>query len=569
MEPVFTNPLFIWETHGVHMGTGKDHVKHGIDDMEAVVEKAITMGFPGLTFVIHTPRLTRIRYQAEKNTDIKFIRGDRAYFEYPKNMVTLQAKYKGKIRISYGIEMEWMGTGLGLQWNRSKIFQAPGADFVIGSVHFSKEGIPYDGSPEEAKQLMTLRGGPEAYWAGYIEEVIEMISSCWDMIQIVGHLDLPKLHVPVPQALLDLEHSPHFLAHRMRTLLEMISQYNFALDVNLAGLRKGCGVYPGLEILKRAYQLEIPIAIGTDAHAVEDLGKDYKAGIDYLKQTDYKKYVSFSQCIPNKRPLLPEPEELKKFQVLNIAIEMLNRRTSGRNRIGIPKFSFGGSFRSFLADYRASVSLGESQAVRVRKADKSVTISNEPPEIKTENVTCLYAHQTDKPGSISILFNTLASEEINVETAYVQSLHDGTGITYLTLSGEESRIAEAVDFVKGTASDRIIELEILDKMAFLPFMDGPVYLLEVDGVALPIPISSHMILTVHNNKPGVLLTLLSALASRDLNIVDLQLGSRGDKGYAILGVEGNEMSLSNVLTLLGPEFHEVSHLVLNSIVDIV
>lgn len=569
MEPLSLNAPFIWETHGVHMGTGKDHVKHGIDDMEAVVEKAIAMGFPGITFVIHTPRLTRIRYQAEKNTDIKFIRGDRAYFEYPGNMAALKTKYQGRIRISYGIEMEWLGTGLGVQWNRAKVFQALGVDFVIGSVHFSKEGIPYDGSLEEAQQLLVLRGGLEAYWAGYIEEVIEMITSCWNMIQVVGHLDLPKLHVPVPQPLLDLEHSSHYLAQRMRTLLEMISQYNFALDVNLAGLRKGCGIYPGLQILKLAHQLQIPIAIGTDAHAVEDLGKDYPTGIAYLKQTDYKKYVSFSQSIPSKRPLFHDPEEIKKFQVLNIAIEILNRRAVGRNRIGIPKFSFGGIFRSFLPDYREAISLGETQAVRVRKSDKSVTITHEPPEIRTENIKCLYAHQTDKPGSISILFNTLASEEINVETAYVQSLHDGTGITYLTLSGEEARILEAVDFVRGTASDRIIELELLDKMAILPSKDDPVYLLEVDGVSLPIPISRHMILTVHNNKPGVLLTLLSALAARDVNIIDLQLGSRGDKGYAVLGVEGNEMSVSNVLTLLGPEFHEITHLVLNSLVDIV
>ena len=28
---------FIWETHGIHTGTGADHVKHGIDDIENVV----------------------------------------------------------------------------------------------------------------------------------------------------------------------------------------------------------------------------------------------------------------------------------------------------------------------------------------------------------------------------------------------------------------------------------------------------------------------------------------------------------------------------------------------------
>ena len=54
-------PLFLWETHGIHVGTGRDHVKHGIDELEPVVEQAMRQGFPAVTFVIHSPRLTRFR----------------------------------------------------------------------------------------------------------------------------------------------------------------------------------------------------------------------------------------------------------------------------------------------------------------------------------------------------------------------------------------------------------------------------------------------------------------------------------------------------------------------------
>ena len=32
---------FIWETHGIHAGTEQDHVKHGIDKLDDVVENAI------------------------------------------------------------------------------------------------------------------------------------------------------------------------------------------------------------------------------------------------------------------------------------------------------------------------------------------------------------------------------------------------------------------------------------------------------------------------------------------------------------------------------------------------
>ena len=133
--------LFLWETHGIHVGTGRDHVKHGIDNLEEVVEQALREGFPSITFVIHTPRLTRFRYREERDTDVKFIRGDAAYFGFTRRMEALKEKYRGGIIVRYGIELEWMGPGLGLQWSRSKLFQAYGVDFVIGSVHFSSEGL--------------------------------------------------------------------------------------------------------------------------------------------------------------------------------------------------------------------------------------------------------------------------------------------------------------------------------------------------------------------------------------------------------------------------------------------
>ncbi len=57
---------FIWETHGIHAGTEQDHVKHGIDKLDDIVEKAIEAKHPSITFIIHSPRLTNFRYCIEK-----------------------------------------------------------------------------------------------------------------------------------------------------------------------------------------------------------------------------------------------------------------------------------------------------------------------------------------------------------------------------------------------------------------------------------------------------------------------------------------------------------------------
>ncbi len=166
---------FIWETHGVHVGTGADHVKHGIDDLDAVVERAISLGFPAVTFVIHSPRLTRVRYASERATDVKFIRGDASYFTYSERIAALRRRWEGRIAVRSGVELEWLGTGLGREWNRAKLFQADGVDFVVSSVHFARDGMPYDGSEAETRALLEARGGVEGLWASYFDELIEMV----------------------------------------------------------------------------------------------------------------------------------------------------------------------------------------------------------------------------------------------------------------------------------------------------------------------------------------------------------------------------------------------------------
>ena len=551
---------FIWETHGIHVGTGGDHVTHGIDDLDSIVEQAVAIGFPSLTFIIHTPRLTRFRYASERATDVKFIRGDASYFAYTDTIAGLRRRHGGRIDIRCGVELEWLGTGLGMQWSRAKLFQAHGADFVVSSVHFAPNGVPYDGSKEDTARLIEERGGVEQLWAAYFDEMIEMVDAGWRFTSVVGHLDLPKLFAPLPSCLTEDNGADTETERRLSTLLEMIAEHNLALDVNLAGLRKGVGIYPHPRILSKAHTLGISVAIGTDTHDPADLGKDYAAGLEAVKAAGYRYYVSFSRGIPEKRPLSHGLEG--QFRILNLGTEILNHRLARERRLEIPRFSFGGDFRALARVFPESSSLGSFHAVRVRKEERSVTISDRLPAYPGGETRYLFSHHRDLPGTLAILLNTLASEEINLETAWLNSLDDGTATAYLTLDGTQEAIREAVEFVLGTAGDRFLRIDTEVHVRLPPVKKAAAYLLEVDGVWLPMPISRHMLITVHGNRPGVLLVLLSALASRNINVVDLQLGARGEKGYAALGVGGDERDVAELLTQLGPSYLEASQIVL-------
>ena len=549
---------FIWETHGIHAGTENDHVKHGIDRLEDIVDKAIEKKHPSITFIIHSPRLTNFRYRAEKDTNIKFIRGDRSYLNYPKRIANLREKYRGRINIKYGVELEWMGPDIGLLWSRSKIFQAEEADFVIGSVHFAPEGLPYDGSKEEALELLKLRGSLENYWNGYINEMIEMIESFGDMIQVVGHLDLPKLNVEVPQVLQNFESSSHPLANKFRTLLEIIADRDLALDVNMAGEFKGVGVYPSQNILKRAFELQIPVAVGTDTHHVRYYGQNFRESLDYIKQAGYEQYVSFSKLIPEKRTIFDDHDLKVKYTILNKGIELLNQRLDAQSRRIIPDFSFGGSFSEFVDIYKNATGMGDYNAVRIRKGNKSVTVSNETPIDSKMPVKGLFSKHLDKPGILSSLFNSLASEGVNVETARLHSKNDGTAVAFLTLGQHNGNIQNAIDFVRGTDQGSFLELIFNDNTELPNFYGEGVYLYELDGVELKMALSDKMIVTKHENSPGVLLILLSALASKHVNIVDLRLGKRNKIGYSALAVEGDSNEIKALLNKLGEQYYEAN-----------
>lgn len=555
---------FIWETHGIHAGTEKDHVKHGIDELENIVDLAIESGHPSITFIIHSPRLTKFRYQAEIDTSVKFIRGNKSYQNYPNRIEQLRKKYQDKINIKYGVELEWLGPEIGLNWNRSKIFQAQDADFVIGSVHFAPEGLPYDGSKQEAEKLLKMRGSLENYWDGYLNEVIQMIEMMGDMIQVVGHLDLPKLNVDVPDAIANLATSKHPLSLKLRTVLEMIADRNLALDVDMAGEVKGVGVYPSLNILEKAKQLGISVALGTDTHHIKHYGLNFKESLEYIHKAGYQQYVSYSKLIPETRTIFEDHDLKVRFTVLNKGIEIINQRFSEERRRVIPKFSFGGKFCEFKNIYNGSSTMGEFDAIKIRRGDKSVTVSDCLPENYTQKASGLYSLHKDAPGVLSSIFNALASEGINVETAKLKSRHDGSAEAYLNLSGDQNNIKEAIEFIQGTDKETFIEINHIENLEIPRLNGGSRYLLAMDGVDLYLELTEQIILTKHLNKPGVLLILLSALASKGINVIDLALGKRNDFGYSALAVDGPKDVIEDLLKRLGPDYSEASLIIFKS-----
>jgi HisJ family histidinol phosphate phosphatase len=559
---------FIWETHGIHAGTIVGPIKHGIDDIDAAIGRALELGSPSICFVIHTPRLTTFRYRAEESLNLKFIRGDTAFARYVALMEDYKRRYAGRIDIRFGIELEWQGLGLGVVWSRAKIEQVLGVDFIIGSIHFAQERLAYDGSKEEAEELLAVRGSREAYWESYLDEVITMLDAWGDFVHVLGHLDLPKLYVAVPDAMRDPGSGASSLARKLRTILWKLADKGIALDVNLSGWAKGCGAYPSEEILRLARDFKIAICLGTDTHALDDIGKLYEKATDYVKGIGFSHYLSFRGGRPQIRLLsCAEVPGAAEFEcTLNAGLSLIAQMNNPRlRRMDYQDVSIGlgEKLSAFHEALGGSVPAGSGTTIVFRKDGHSLIIGRNPPQPPTSFHGIYFKHR-NKPGIIALFVSVLSSEGVNIDTAYLFNNENGTGEAYIAVSGRDpERVNSACEFAIGTNSDNFLEL-VPNYSGRLPAgRGGPYYINAIDDVEFEMAPAAQMVHSVHEDKPGILFVLLAALAARGVNVLDLRLTQRPGFGHALLAVEGYPLSIQLALESIRPEFKSLSYLSLS------
>ena len=224
-----------------------------------------------------------------------------------------------------------------------------------------------------------------------------MVDASWQMISVVGHLDLPKLYAPLPACLADLDGADNETSRRLSTLLEMIAERNLALDVNLSGLRKGVGIYPHPEILRRARGAGNP---GSHRHGHARAGGPGQrlrggagggAGARATATTSRSPGASRRSgrsatgrgVVPGPQPRHgdPQPPVCQRAAAGDPA-PLVRRRAS----------------RRCMKDFPESSSLGSFHALRVRKEERSITISDRMPAYEGGEIVCLFSHHRDTPG---------------------------------------------------------------------------------------------------------------------------------------------------------------------------
>ena len=240
---------------------------HAEGTVDEYIKRAIELGIHEYGFSDHAPM----------NYDPKYRMNITQKKLYEKWVLDAKEKYKNDIKILLAYEVDYLDGYILDEVINSKV------DYLIGSVHFltNKNDMWGFDNPEfigvyESKDIDTI-------WLEYFDAIKSMAKT--QLFDIVGHFDLIKVFRFLPKK--DIR----ILAN---DALKQIKKSGMVLEINPAGLRKPIGeTYPSKQLLELAYEMNIDITFGSDAHEIEQVGFKYDEVVSLAKEIGYTKCITF------------------------------------------------------------------------------------------------------------------------------------------------------------------------------------------------------------------------------------------------------------------------------------
>ncbi len=254
-----------------------NYCPHGTtEDINAYIKQALQLGYSQITFTEHAPLPENFSDPAPTRDSSMPIDEFGSYIEDLKGY---QRNYHGKISIKLGLEIDYI-EGHEEETKRLLSVLGPNLSDSVLSVHFLRledEWFCLDYSEKEFERIIGRFGSTEAVYEAYYDTLQKAIMSDLGPYKPkrIGHLSLvSKFQKKYP--------SSFDSTRRMLSLLPLIKQKGYQLDVNTAGLFKPlCGeIYPPTAILHEAANMGIPLVYGSDSHHPSDLGR----GLDALDE---------------------------------------------------------------------------------------------------------------------------------------------------------------------------------------------------------------------------------------------------------------------------------------------
>lgn len=259
---------------------------HAVGTLEDYVKQAVKKGLNTIGFNDHFPYefYDGIENVPHEEYAMKLDELD-LYLTSAKD---LREKYKDTLNIKIGFEVEFIEPQVAVLNSHLNPLLSE-LDYLHGSVHILilKDGLwPMD---DERFIERFDKIDIDDIYAQFYQHIRKMISIKKFNFDIVSHFDLPKKFNKLPSK------KAEFIEQVSKTL-ELIKKNDLTMEINTSGFRKAVKEqYPSTEILELMHDLDIPILLGSDAHAPEEVGWEFEKMIQIIKKIGFNQLAHFTK----------------------------------------------------------------------------------------------------------------------------------------------------------------------------------------------------------------------------------------------------------------------------------
>ncbi len=168
----------------------------------------------------------------------------------------------------------------------ASLLEAHPFDLVLASIHFIDDWAFDD--PRKTAEYDRWDFGE--LWERYFADLVDAARS--GLADVMAHADLVKKFCKRPE-------SP--VGHMYAATAGALREAGVAVEVNTAGLRKPCKeLYPGQEFLAELHRAGVPVTIGSDAHAPDEVALGAREAVEALRAAGYSSALVFRGRVPEE-----------------------------------------------------------------------------------------------------------------------------------------------------------------------------------------------------------------------------------------------------------------------------
>ncbi|VVB78911.1 phosphatase YcdX [uncultured archaeon] len=264
--------------HHVHT-TGSDGKLSPEDTIKLAIEK-------GLNFICFTDH-----YPCPDGFD-KWFCGFHSE-EYYANVMGLKQKYKDRIDISFGAEVNWF---LGHEdWIKKEVKKRK-YDYILGAAHHlgRPSHLSINNSEKNWNETIKHFGSIEELIKEYYTQVRLMAKS--GLFDCIAHFDLVKVWNEDSKYFSEDE---KWYRQEVIKTLETIKESGICIEINTSGRRKKSrDEHPSFWILEETGKMKIPLTIGSDSHNPSDIDYGLERAMELAKKADYSDILIFKERKP-------------------------------------------------------------------------------------------------------------------------------------------------------------------------------------------------------------------------------------------------------------------------------